>query len=167
MYKIKSRPNRARPITNVYPQFFKTTMRLYFILILILLTSCEGLKVLTLTNVSGGNATVIVKPRIEEFDKNNNRNYQTGQLGDSLVISLPTDSSFVLLSTFTTMIFGSKIKPYDLRIDYLRIETKVDTITADSRQEILDLINDERTRYRPNTDRQMTNGRNFGNIMIR
>jgi hypothetical protein len=142
-------------------------MRLYFILILILLTSCEGLKVLTLTNVSGGNATVIVKPRIEEFDKNNNRNYQTGQLGDSLVISLPTDSSFVLLSTFTTMIFGSKIKPYDLRIDYLRIETKVDTITADSRQEILDLINDERTRYRPNTDRQMTNGRNFGNIMIR
>lgn len=142
-------------------------MRLYFILILILLTSCEGLKVLTLTNVSGGNATVIVKPRIEEFDKNNNHNYPTGQLGDSLVISLPTDSSFVLLSTFTTMIFGSKIKPYDLRIDYLWIETSVDTIRADSRQEILDLINDERTRYRPNTDRQMTNGKNFGNIMIR
>jgi hypothetical protein len=142
-------------------------MRLYFILILILLTSCEGLKVLTLTNVSGGNATVIVKPRIEEFDKNNNHNYPTGQLGDSLVISLPTDSSFVLLSTFTTMIFGSKIKPYDLRIDYLSIETSVDTIRADSRQEILGLINDERTRYRPNTDRQMTNGKNFGNIMIR
>ncbi|SKC46958.1 hypothetical protein SAMN05660236_0809 [Ohtaekwangia koreensis] len=167
MYKIKSRPNRARPITTCIRNFFKTTMRLYFILILILLTGCEGLKVLTLTNVSGGNATVIVKPKIEEFDKNNIHNYPTGQLGDSLVISLPTDSSFVLLSTFTTMMFGSKIKPYDLRIDYLKIETKVDTITADSRQEILDLINDERTRYRPNTDRQMTNGKNFGNIMIR
>jgi hypothetical protein len=137
------------------------------ILILILLTGCEGLKVLRLTNVSGGNTTVIVKPKIEELGKNNIHNYPIGQLGDSLVISLPTDSSFVLLSTFTTMMFGSKIKPYDLRIHYLKIETSVYTITADSRQEILDLINDERTRYRPNTDRQMTNGKNSGNIMIR
>jgi hypothetical protein len=136
-------------------------------LILTVLASCEGFKVLMLTNVSGDNATVTIKPKIEAFDKSNISNYPAGKLGDSLVLSLPTDSSLVLLSTFTTMIFGSKIKPYDLRIDYLQIATKMDTITADSKQQIIDLIKDRRTRYRPNTDRPMINGRNFGNIMIR
>jgi hypothetical protein len=123
--------------------------------------------VLILTNVSGDNATVTIKPKIEPFDKSNIHNYPSRQLGDSLVMKLPTDSSFILLSKFTTMMFGSKIKPYDLRIDYLKIETKGDTIKADSKQEILDLLSDQRTRYRPRTDRPMTNGKNFGNIMIR
>ena len=141
--------------------------RLYFILVSILLTSCEGFKVLTLTNVSGDNAAVTIKPKIEAFHKTNIHNYPTEQIGDSLVMSLPTDSSFVLLSTFTTMMFGSKIKPHDLRIDYLKIETKEGTITADSKQEIIDLIHDQRTRYRPKTDRRMTGGKNFGNILIR
>jgi len=136
-------------------------------LISILLTGCEGFKVLTLTNVSGDYAIVTIKPKIESLDKSYIHNYPGGQLGDSLVMNLPTDSSFILLSTFTTMMFGSKIKPYDLRIDYLKIETKGYTITADSKQEIIDLINDKRTRYLPRTDRPITNGKNFGNIMIR
>ena len=141
--------------------------QLNIVLLSILLTSCEGFKVLTLTNVSGDNATVTIKPKIKPFDKSNIHNYPSGQLGDSIVMNLPTDSSFILLSTFTTMMFGSKIKPYDLRIDYLKIETKGDTITADSKQHILDLLYDKLTRYRPKTDKPMTNGKNFGNIMIR
>lgn len=141
--------------------------RLNFILLLTLLTGCEGFKVLVLTNVSGDNATVTIKPKIEAFEKRNIHNYPSGQLGDSLVMILPSDSSVVLLSTFTTMMFGAKIKPYDLRIDYLKIQTKEDTITADTKEKILDLLHDPKTRYRPKEDKPMTNGKNFGNIMVR
>lgn len=140
---------------------------LHFILILIFLTSCEGFKMLALTNVSGENATVTIKPKIEAFDKRNIHRYPMKNFGDSLTITLSPDSSLVLLATFTTMMFGPKIKPYDLRIDYLKIETKADTITADSKQEIIDLLHDQRTRYRPKTDKKMTNEKNIGNIMIR
>jgi hypothetical protein len=141
--------------------------RSYYILMLFLLTGCEGFKVLTLTNVSGDNATVTIKPKIETFDKGNIHNYPSGQLEDSLVVTLAPDSSIVLLSTFTTMMFGSKIKPYDLRIDYLNIQTTDTTITANTKEKILDLLHNQRTRYRPKTDKPMTNGKNFGNIMIR
>jgi len=140
--------------------------QLYFIL-LFLLTGCEGFKVLTLTNVSGGNATVTIKPKIESFDKRNIHNHPRELLGDSLVMTFPTDSSFVLLSIFTTMMGGPKIKSHDLRIDYLKIQTAETTILADTKEEILDLLNDPRTKYRPRTDKPMTDGKNFGNIMIR
>ena len=140
---------------------------LYLIVLLVLLTGCEGFKVLILTNVSGDNATVTIKPKIEKFDTKNIHNYPSEQLGDSLVVTLPTDSSFVLLSTFTTMMYGSKIKPGDLRINYLKVETKEDTIIAETKEQIIDLIHSEKTRYRKRTDRPMTNAKNFGNIMIR
>jgi hypothetical protein len=135
--------------------------------VLTLLTGCEGFKVLVLTNVSGDNATVTIKTKIESFDKRNIHYYPSEQLGDSLVMTLPADSSVLLLSTFTTMMFGPKIRPYDLRIDYLKIQTKGTTITADTKEKILDLIRDQRTRYQPRKDKPMTNGKNFGNIMIR
>ncbi len=94
-------------------------------------------------------------------------NYPSEEMGDSVVIILPNEESLVLSSTFTTMIFGSKIKPYDLRIHYLEIVTKKRTITADSKEKIFRLLDDPTTRYDPKKDKPMNNGKNFGNIMIR
>lgn len=132
-----------------------------------LLASCEGFKVLTLTNSSGGNATVTIKPEIPDYSKDDISTYPQKRIGDSSRFVLSADSSKVIFSTFTTMLFGSRIKPSDLRINYLRIETEKDTITADSKEKIVDLIHDKRTRYRPEVDKPMTDGKNFGNIMIR
>lgn len=140
---------------------------LVFFTSLLFLTSCEGFKVLTLTNASGKDATVTVKPGIEKYDDTKISHYPVVQSGDSLTVVLPSDSSMVLLSVFTTMIGGAKIKPHDLHIDYLKIQSAEDTITADTKEEILALLRDDRTRYRSRTDKPMTNGKNFGNIMIR
>jgi hypothetical protein len=140
---------------------------LSIVILFILLTSCEGFKVLTLTNVSGADATVTVKPGIGLYDKSKISNYPEGTIRDSLTTILPQDSSMVLLSIFTSMIAGSKLKASDLRVDYLRIETRNDTIVANSRQQIIDLIHDKRTRYQRNSDKAMINERNFGNIFIR
>lgn len=140
---------------------------LNFILFAFVLTSCEGFKVLTLTNRSRDNLTLTIKPKIGMFDNRYIHNYPNEPLGDSLVVMLPSDSSFILLSIFTTMIDGAKIKPRDLRINYLKIESKGNTITAETKEEILDLVKDPRTRYRRKVDKPMTNGKNFANIMIR
>lgn len=134
---------------------------------LVALTSCEGFKVVVLTNVSGDGATVKIKPNDEILDRGKISNYPSEEMGDSVVITLPNEESLVLSSTFTTMIFGSKIKPYDLRIHYLEIVTKKRTITADSKEKIFRLLDDPTTRYDPKKDKPMNNGKNFGNIMIR
>ncbi len=139
----------------------------YLIWVLVALTSCEGFKVVVLTNVSGDGATVKIKPKDEILDRGKMSNYPSEEMGDSVVITLPNEESLVLSSTFTTMIFGSKIKPYDLRIHYLEIVTKKRTITADSKEKILRLLDDPATRYDPKQDKPMNNGKNFGNIMIR
>lgn len=141
--------------------------RIFFLMLTFALIACEGFKVLVLNNASGANATVTIKPRIEAFTGEMIHNYPRTQPGDSLVLILPADSSLLLLSTFTSMMGGVRIKPHDMKINYLRVETQKDTILAETKEQILDLLRDPRTRYRPRTDKPVTNGRNFGNIMIR
>jgi hypothetical protein len=134
-----------------------------------LLTSCEGFKVLTIHNSSENQAKVTVRPGLDYSDKKQIHNYPNYQTSDSTTVLLEPDSSMTILSIFTGMMFNVKIKESELRTDYLRIETKTDTLIADSRSEILQLIKDERTRYRRQTDKDkvIASSRNFGNIFIR
>ncbi|MCH7397739.1 hypothetical protein MM236_07060 [Belliella sp. DSM 107340] len=142
---------------------------LTFLSTVILLTSCEGFKVLTIHNTSANEAKVTVRPGLDYSDKKQIHNYPNNQTSDSTTVVLKPDSSMTILSIFTGMMFNVKIKESDLRTDYLRIETKTDTIVAKSRNEILQLLNDDRTRYRRKTDKDkvMASSRNFGNIFIR
>lgn len=137
--------------------------------IITLLTSCEGFKVLTIHNTSEKEAKVTVRPGLYYSDKKQIHNYPNNQTLDSTTVVLKPDSSMTILSIFTGMMFNVKIKESDLRTDYLRIETKTDTIVAKSRNEILQLLKDDRTRFRRKTDKDkvMASSRNFGNIFIR
>ena len=121
--------------------------------IITLLTSCEGFKVLTIHNASENEAKVTVRPGLDYSDKKQIHNYPNNQTSDSTTVVLKPDSSMTILSIFTGMMFNVKIQESDLRTDYLRIETKTDTIIADSRKEILQLLKDKRTRYRRKTDK--------------
>lgn len=134
--------------------------------IITLLTSCEGFKVLTIHNTSENEAKVTVRPGFDYSDKKQIHNYPNNQTSDSTTVVLKPDSSMTILSIFTGMMFNVKIKESDLRTDYLRIETKTDTIVAKSRNEILQLLKDDRTRYRRKTDKDKVtaSSRNFGNI---
>lgn len=134
-----------------------------------LLSSCEGYKVLTIHNTSEGEAKVTVRPGLDYSDKTQIHNYTNNQISDSTTVVLKPDSSMTLLSIFTGMMFNVKIKEGELQIDYLRIETKKDTIIANSRIEILALLKDERTRYSSKTDKDKVkaNSRNIANIFIR
>jgi hypothetical protein len=141
--------------------------KLRIAIVLLLLTSCEGFKVLTLTNASKEDIVVIVKPGTETIATKNNLCCIVQLLKDSMILQLPPDSSIVLSSTFTTMISGSKIKAHDIKLTYLAIQSKNDTIIANGTEQILNLLTDERTRYRSGFDKPMTNAKNFGNIIVR
>jgi hypothetical protein len=142
---------------------------LTFLLMLTLLTSCEGFKVLTIHNTSGYEAKVTVRPGLGYSDKRLIHNYPNDQTSDSTVVILKPDSSMTILSIFTGMMFSVKIRESELRTDYLKIETEKDTIVAESRSEILWLLKDERTRYRRKNDKSkvLASSANFGNIFIR
>ena len=143
------------------------TKLLTLVVTLLLITGCEGFKVLTIYNVSDNEVKVTIKPKLD-YSANNNNN-QNIPLSDSSTVVLRQDSSLTILSIFTGMMFNVKIKENDLQTDYLKIETKTDTIIADSRKEILQLLKDKRTRYSRKTDKEkvLANSRNFGNIFIR
>lgn len=142
---------------------------LTFLSIITLLTSCEGFKVLTIYNTSENEAKVTIRPGLDYSDKKQIHGYPNNQTLDSTSVILKPDSSMTILSIFTGMMFNVKIKESELRTDYLRIETKTDTIIADSRKEILQLLKDKRTKYRRKSgkDKVMASSRNFGNIFIR
>lgn len=137
--------------------------------VLLLLTTCEGFKVLTLHNASNSKARVTIKPGIGMFDNRNIANYPNTNFADSVTRILEPSSSMILLSIFTYTMFRVRIQARDLRINYLRLETDKNTILADSKEEIIDLLTDKRTKYtaRKDRDKGITNSRNFGNIFIR
>ena len=145
------------------------TFKIILPILTLLLTSCEGFKVLALHNVSDASINITVKPSIGNFDARDISNYPNYQYLDSTTVILKPDSSMILLSIFTGLMFNVNISEDDLRTDYLRIETKTDTIVADSKKEIIKLMDDNRMKYRRKTDknRVMANGPNFGNIFIR
>ena len=142
---------------------------LAFLFILLLLTSCEGFKVLTIHNTSVYEAKVTVRPGLDYSDKRQMHNYPNNQASDSSIVVLKPDSSMTILSIFTGMMFNAKIKERELRTDYLKIETENDTIIAESRSEILVLLKDKKTKYRRESDKDkvIANGKNWGNIFIR
>lgn len=158
----------------MYQKFqMKQLKILLFLIIAFILTSCEGLKILALHNSSETKATIIIKPKVEKPHYNTLFGYpsllmsENSMTGDSSIIILEPDSSLTLFSTFTILLFNVKVKESDLKINYLKITTENDTIVASSKHEILELVKDKRTRYRSRTDKNIGNGRNFGNIFIR
>ena len=142
---------------------------LSFLFILTLMTSCEGFKVLTIHNSSEYEAKVTVRPGLDFSNNKPIHNYPNIQTSDSTIVVLQPDSSITILSVFKGMMFNVKIKENELRTNFLKIETSNDTIIANSRSEILGLLKNEKTRYKPKMDKDkvLANGRNFGNIFIR
>jgi hypothetical protein len=138
----------------------RLTNILTLLIALTLLVSCEGFKVLTIQNTSDREAKVTVRPGIKYSDENQIHNYPNNLTSDSSVIVLQPDSSITVLSIFTGMMFNVKIKERELRTDYLKIETKSDTIIADSREEIIDLI------YKRRQGNVIGKGRNLATIEI-
>ena len=132
------------------------------LILFIVFSSCEGFKILTIQNSSNSNAKVTVKPSLEEFEVNKLSNYPSRQFYDSSYVILEPDSSLLILSVFTTLMFGTKIKEHDLRTNYLRIETLNDTIVANSKQEILDLMYNRKQKDLPISSK----GRNINVITI-
>jgi hypothetical protein len=127
---------------------------------LALLTSCEGFKVLTIQNTSDREAKVTIRPGINYSDENQIHNYPNNLTSDSSVVLLQPDSSITVLSIFTGMMFNVKIKERELRTDYLKIEAHSDTIIANSREEIIDLI------YKKRKGSIKGKGRNLATIEI-
>ncbi|MCB0542068.1 MAG: hypothetical protein KDC61_10170 [Saprospiraceae bacterium] len=145
-------------------------MRILFFLPLLALSGCEGFKVLSIRNFSNTDARIVTKPGITRIDRLHIANYPSGVniIGDSATFVLPADSSFVITSVFTSFLSGAKIRARDIKIHYLRIETPHDTITAHSEAEILQLLHDDRFRYKKDLgrERRLMNSKNFGNIII-
>ncbi len=121
----------------------------------VLLTSCEGFKILSIKNSSKEKTKVIVKPGLTNSDTRLISNYPNGIMPDSSITYLEPDSSMTILSIFTWIGFNPKIKAENLRTDYLRIESSRDTITAVSKEEIVRLI------YKSKLENMSAKGRNL------
>ena len=111
----------------------RLTKILTLLIISTLLNSCEGFKVLTIDNTSDHAARVTVRPGLNYSDKSQIHNFPNNPSSDSSVVILQPDSSMTVLSIFTGTMFNVKIKDRELRTDYLKIETPIDTVLADSR----------------------------------
>ena len=133
---------------------------LSLLILLLIMTGCEGFKVLTIYNSSISDARVTVRPGIASFDRSQIHNFPNNHLADSSVFILRPDSSMTILSIFTSMLFNVKIKEDELRIDFLKIESPSGTTIAHSREEIIDLI------YSKRKGQIKGEGRNFALIKI-
>ncbi|MBI4947262.1 MAG: hypothetical protein HY840_12785 [Bacteroidetes bacterium] len=138
-------------------------------LLLLSLTSCEGFKVLKLYNASDKDIIITTQPGLTTFIKDTIANYPYNSSLQNSTIILKPDSSAILTSIFTSKMFNVKIHEWELRIDYLKIQTPTDTIEAKNKIEIIKLLTDSMTRYNPTTDTRKTiiNSKNVGNIIIR
>lgn len=144
---------------------------LLFFGLIIILVSCEGFKVLTLHNFSTNSVSVTIKPGISTMKEYEVSNYpnNANTIADSVIIELPKDSSLVLTSIFTSFMGGAKLKEEDIQINYLRIKTPDTVIVAESKHEIIKLLNDDSFKYKKQLDKKrgVANSRNWGNIIIR
>lgn len=123
------------------------------LLFTIVLTACEGSKILSIRNNSEDNARVITWPDKES--------HLAKPAHDSLIIDLPPDSSLVVSANFGPILFAGKIRSQDLHINYLSIETKRDTIKAHNKREILDLI------YSSKNRKHTTGSKNLRTFLVR
>ena len=110
--------------------------------------------------MSDSDARIILRPGLDNSVSKQLHTYPKNQNPDSSLVLLKPDSSITIMSGFTVLLFNKKIKEHELRIDYLQIESKNDTITAKSRQEIIDLI------YSRRKGTIKSKGTNLVNILI-
>ena len=143
-------------------------MRTLTLFLVMLLSGCEGFKVLTIYNTSEFNAKVTVKPSLDKYEISKISDYPYCQNTDSTIVVLRPDSSMILVSKFTGLLFNLKLNENDLKTDYLMIETEKDTIIANSKKEIIALLKDNKTKYnrRTNESGVIYNGKNLNCIII-
>jgi len=147
----------------------RNTRQIIFIFLLFCLTSCEGFKVLVLYNDSDNDIIITTKPALTKFQYGNITNHLDSSIYSISTTILKPDSEIVLTAIFTGMIFNSKIKEKDIKIEYLKIQTMSDTIEAKSKSDIIKLLNNNKTKYKRKLDKtkKLINSKNFGNIIIR
>ncbi len=81
-----------------------------------------------------------MKPGFGFIEDGTLTNFSKDKISDSTTFKIQPDSSIYLHSNFGFITFNTKIKEYELQADYLRIETKFDTIVAKDKEEIRKLI---------------------------
>lgn len=111
-----------------------------FLILLSALSGCEGIKILTIKNESKSDIRITVKPCLNKIEIQSVSNYQYNQNIDSTVIIIMPDSSMILLSKFGPLLFNKKISERDLITEYVKIESDNETIVADSKKKIIELI---------------------------
>ena len=143
------------------------TSSFFLLAIVFLLTSCEGFKILTLHNKTRNEIIVETKPEIPRF-KLTSLADTVQVLSAGKIYRLLPDSSLSLLTTFTGLLFNTRIKEQDLPIDYLRIETTNDTFIATNRSEIIRLIKSPKLKYK-SVDKAyaMDDNKNIEAIVVR
>jgi hypothetical protein len=141
---------------------------LFLLTITILLSSCEGFKILAVYNKTGQEITVQTKPELPIF-KHTSLSDTMQLLSGIKEYKVPADSSLTLLATFGALLFNAKIRETDLATDYLKIMTLKDTIVANNRTEILKLTKSEKTKYRKKTDNKyaIDDNKNIEAILVR
>lgn len=130
---------------------------------------CDGLAFVTLHNKTRHDITITTKPELLFYRKVDTAERQTREPADSMTYRLAPDRALHLMGGMMGMWFSSKIREQELPIYYLRIETATDTIVADSKTAIMQLMNQPPTKYNRNTDRAFAtdNKRNFRAIIVR
>jgi hypothetical protein len=129
-----------------------------------LMTSCEGFKVLSLYNASRTEAIITTRPSLSKVNGYRISDFPNSSASDSSKITLKADSVLLLSSIFTGLLFNNNLKERDLRITYLKIETPQRTIEAKNKTEIINLLSDTTTRY---NNAKLISSRNFRKIVIR
>ena len=165
-----------------------------FVLALIAITmiSCDAIRVVRITNLS--NNTIELRtdfPHKVTLEKDSNGNYQEKLIDDYFVqtlsrrsivenkdLQIDTISEEIIVRLQPKQYFDIaggigpaliKIKPWDLNHSKLSIYTEADTITAQSRNEIIELFSNPKTKYIKKTDKTTIgiNNKYWKNIVIR
>jgi hypothetical protein len=170
----------------------KKHIKFVLVLTVIMMVSCDAIRVVRVTNLS--NNTIELKtdfPHKITFEKDSNGYYQEILIDDYFVqsksrrsieenkdLQIDTISGEIIIKLQPNQYFDIaggigpaliKIQPWDLNYSKLSIYTATDTIVATSRNEIIKLFDNPKTKYIKKIDKNTIgiNNKYWKNIVIR
>ena len=166
----------------------KTTQLTIILGIIFILTSCDAIRVVRITNKSTNSIelktdfpqkTIYLKDSSGHYQKHveyindikvireRHNNVQIDTTTDGLIITMQPLQTFDIAGQIGPAFF--KIQPWDLNFSKLTIYTKTDTIIAGNKQEIIKLIDSEKTKYNRRLDKKDIGFSNkyFKHIVVR
>ena len=162
-------------------------VRIFYVLMLIAMCSCDAIRVVQVTNISNNPIEIRTDfPHRIEMEKDSNgiyqvklipandrmimgryNNLQVDTVSEDLIIKLQPNQSFEIAGNIGPALV--KISTWDLNHSRLSIFTLTDTIIAKDKNEIIDLLNNPKTKYTKKTDKERIklNNKYWRNIVIR